>query len=97
LNLCHPRSRLLIHRYEQNLGFAAKYANRLGAHALLFNYRGVSESAGWPSTARCLVDDGRAAIEYVTRTFNTSHESLLLHGHSMGGGVIGMLAESYPE
>ena len=89
--------RMHLCRYEQNLAFAAKYAHLLGAHAILFNYRGVSESGGWPSTAQSLVDDGSAAIEYVTRTFNATQESLLLHGHSMGGGVIGMLADRYPE
>ena len=54
--------------YEQILPFLASYATALRANVLVFNYRGVGDSTGWPRRSSDLVLDGRAAIEYVVRT-----------------------------
>lgn len=48
--------------YEQNLEFALEYATALNANILVFNYRGVGESTGWPSTANNLADDAQSAL-----------------------------------
>ena len=83
--------------YEQNVAFAAQYATDVGAHALLFNYRGVSASTGWPSRGNHLVEDGRAAIRYVMEEYGVDESQVLLHGHSMGGGVVAILGPEYPK
>ena len=38
--------------YEQNLGFMLDYTQAVGANGLVFNYRGVGDSSGWPRLAR---------------------------------------------
>mmetsp|Transcript_1099 Transcript_1099/g.3149 ORF Transcript_1099/g.3149 Transcript_1099/m.3149 type:complete len:424 (+) Transcript_1099:265-1536(+) len=83
--------------YEQNIAFAAKYGAKLGAHVLLFNYRGVSDSGGWSSRSALLAEDGRTCIKYLEKTFGAVHDRILLHGHSMGGGTLHLLAKEYPK
>lgn len=84
-------------RYEQNIGFAAKYAVKLNAHVLLFNYRGVCDSKGWPSESAMLAEDASAMIEHVMSTYGAPQDHILLHGHSMGGGAIIKSMSSYPQ
>eukprot|EP00038_Savillea_parva_P018109 m.22439 g.22439 ORF g.22439 m.22439 type:complete len:413 (-) comp3986_c0_seq2:53-1291(-) len=83
--------------YEQNIAFAAHYATALNAHALLFNYRGVCESEGWPYESEKLAMDGRAAVGYVMTTYGTPEDHILLHGHSLGGGVVAKIAAEFPQ
>ena len=86
-----------VRRYEQNIAFAAHYATALNAHALLFNYRGVCESEGWPYESEKLAMDGRAAVGYVMTTYGTPEDHILLHGHSLGGGVVAKIAAEFPQ
>eukprot|EP00041_Stephanoeca_diplocostata_P035283 m.1237475 g.1237475 ORF g.1237475 m.1237475 type:complete len:397 (-) comp24669_c0_seq8:3482-4672(-) len=83
--------------YEQNLEFALEYATRLQANILVFNYRGVGESTGWPSTADDLADDARSALRVLLSKYGATEENIVLHGHSMGGGTIARVVRDYPR
>jgi len=83
--------------YEQNLVFLRVYGMKLGVNVLTFNYRGVGDSTGWPFNAMDLVKDGTAAVEYLKKTKHIAERNILIHGHSMGGGLLGYLAIKYPE
>ena len=55
---------------EQILPFIAAYAQDVGVNAIVFNYRGVGASTGWPYTADLLTADGRAIVHYLTKQHN---------------------------
>eukprot|EP00039_Didymoeca_costata_P030538 m.30053 g.30053 ORF g.30053 m.30053 type:complete len:383 (-) comp8168_c0_seq1:92-1240(-) len=79
--------------YEQNMEFIRKYALKLKAHAVIFNFRGVGDSSGWPCVANDLVKDSHAVLAFVRKQFNVTDRNILLHGHSLGAGVVSMIAE----
>jgi pimeloyl-ACP methyl ester carboxylesterase len=81
--------------YEQNIGFVMDYATRLNCHAVVFNYRGVGESKGWPYISADLGDDGAAMVEYVMKTLGVAEKNVIIHGHSIGGGVMSMLVGKF--
>ena len=82
--------------YEQILEFLARYAVDAGVGVLVFNYRGVARSTGWASTALELVDDAEAAMQYLLGTLGAQPENVVVHAHSIGGGVAAELARRYP-
>lgn len=73
--------------YEQVLEFVEQYAAKLNANAIVFNYRGVGHSTGWPSEGQSLFEDGRAVFDHVATEYGAVAPNVLLHGHSMGGVV----------
>lgn len=77
--------------------FAARYGLNLDASVIVWNYRGVGRSTGWPSTGQMLGDDGRAVIQWLIEKHNVKESDILLHGHSMGGGAIAMVHPQYPD
>ncbi len=63
----------------------------LGISVLLPEYRGYGRSAGWPS-ARTIVDDFRWFLERVGGRADVDIDRLILHGRSIGGGVVCRMA-----
>eukprot|EP00730_Choanoeca_flexa_P016780 TRINITY_DN7997_c0_g2_i1.p1 TRINITY_DN7997_c0_g2~~TRINITY_DN7997_c0_g2_i1.p1 ORF type:complete len:391 (+),score=59.88 TRINITY_DN7997_c0_g2_i1:30-1202(+) len=82
--------------FEQNLDMLAEYGAAINANVLTFNYRGVGDSEGWPFRAADLIEDGRAAMQHLLDQ-DISESYIIMHGHSLGGGVVGELAASFPQ
>lgn len=75
-------------QWEQLVFSLCHEATALGAHFLVFNYRGVGRSAGVARTAMDLVRDCEAALDWLmVGTRAVRADEILLHGHSLGGGV----------
>lgn len=65
-------------------------------NVVVFNYRGVGDSRG-VATLPGLVEDGSAVLKYVQKMFNVPLNQILLHGHSLGGGIASEVAALYPD
>ena len=63
----------------------------LGISVLLPEYRGYGRSAGWPSE-KTIVDDCRWFLERVRARSDVDRHRIILHGRSIGGGVVCALA-----
>lgn len=63
----------------------------MGISVLLPEYRGYGRSAGWPS-ARTIGDDFRWFLDRLSRRPDVDIGRLILHGRSIGGGVVCGLA-----
>ncbi len=63
----------------------------MGVSVLLPEYRGYGRSAGWPS-ARTIGDDFRWFVDQVRSRRDVDASRLILHGRSIGGGVVCGLA-----
>lgn len=63
-----------------------EYADLIQANVLLFNYRGIMESVGFPLSSRDIVVDGEACVQYLLH-LGIKEENILLHGFSLGAGV----------
>lgn len=69
--------------------------NRLGRR--IFHASCILIANRWPYSAKDLVDDGAATIEYLVRQ-GVDSKRIMLYGHSLGGGVVGELAAwRYPD
>lgn len=91
--------RLLVffHGNGGGLGAAPWFAHHLpGFDIVSFSYRGYPGSEGQPSEAG-LVLDARAIWSLVTEQLGFSPDSIVLHGQSLGGGVVNhLLTEVQP-
>ncbi|HEX7027580.1 MAG TPA: alpha/beta hydrolase [Gammaproteobacteria bacterium] len=58
-----------------------------GFNVIIFDYRGYGRSEGEPS-ARGLVDDTRAFIQYAQTLPEAQAGGLVVYGHSLGGSVL---------
>ena len=67
-----------------------------GWNVVVFNYRGIGKSTGKVSRDG-LISDGEAAIEFIKKNYQTPEKLILLHGHSIGGGIAAEVAARYPE
>jgi hypothetical protein len=82
--------------YEELLEFGQKYSQEVGTHILLFNYRGIGASSGYPRVSQDLVDDGVACFKFLINK-GIDPKNILIHGRSLGGGT-GIQVRSYwPE
>jgi len=63
----------------------------LGIGVLLPEYRGYGRSAGWPSE-KTIVDDCQWFLGRLRDRADVDHRRLVLHGRSIGGGVVCSLA-----
>jgi len=63
----------------------------LGIGVLLPEYRGYGRSAGWPSE-RTIVDDCRWFLARIHERDDVDRRRTILHGRSIGGGVVCSLA-----
>lgn len=69
--------------------------HRQGFHVLTLDYRGYGMSGGSPHEAGIYLD-AAAAWRYLTEDRQVPPESILLSGHSLGGGVAAWLAHEHP-
>lgn len=67
-----------------------------GINIILFNYRGVSDSAG-SITCQGTLLDGETMIQYATQHLGVAESDLILHGRSIGGGISATLSATHPE
>lgn len=93
-----PRAIVLFaHGNAGNLADRAQlvhtWVNHLGVTVLAFDYRGYGKSEGHPSE-KGLVDDARAAREWLARRAGVSEKDVVLLGRSLGGAVMVELAAS---
>lgn len=63
----------------------------LGAHVVLFDYRGYGENPGSPGEEH-LARDARSAWEFVIRDLGVPPERIVFYGESLGGAVATRLA-----
>jgi hypothetical protein len=82
--------------YEHKLKDSIKLAQEYDANILMFNYRGVMDSEGYPKSAQDLVLDGHTSIQFLKDQGILSDE-MLLEGFSLGGGVGTQVAALHPE
>ena len=67
--------------YENISSEYIKKIQNLGFDILLFNYRGVAKSQGYP-TAGGLIKDGKSVLQWAHLQ---SYHKKIVHGHSLGG------------
>jgi pimeloyl-ACP methyl ester carboxylesterase len=63
---------------------------------ILFNYRGVGDSQGFPNTARDLVLDGITPIDSLKK-MGVKDSNIYLEGISLGGGISAQAASHHPK
>jgi pimeloyl-ACP methyl ester carboxylesterase len=63
---------------------------------ILFNYRGVGDSQGFPNTARDLVLDGITPIDSLKK-MGVQDSNIYLEGISLGGGISAQAASHHPK
>lgn len=87
-------------RYEQYGGdsflFDIESWKKNGWNVVIFNYRGVGQSKGI-ATRDGLILDGDTVFQHVRDQFNVSEDKILLHGHSLGGGIASEVAAKHPN
>lgn len=83
--------------YEQVAREVIHQVQGLGINVLFFNYRGVEHSQGRVTKGFQLTLDGSAVLEYLKQKKGIKEQDILLHGHSMGGGVAATLLDYYPN
>lgn len=103
---CQPSSRTVIFfngngvRYEEyggvSLSFDLSSWQKRGWNVVVFNYRGVGESAG-RATRDGLILDGVAVLKGVREELKVPDHKILLHGHSLGGGIASEVAAKNPQ
>ena len=75
--------------------FTIKNWLKLGVNVLIFNYRGIEKNPG-NATRNGLIFDGDAAVQYVRDGLKVPEEKIILHGHSLGGGIASEVAVLHP-
>lgn len=74
--------------FEAKLSLAGDYADTINANILMFNYRGIGDSiSSGPTKPEDLVTDTKAMIAYLIDVKGVKPEDIVIHGHSLGGGV----------
>lgn len=72
---------------EDALYEARTLSYELDVNVLVFNYRGVGGSTGFPSTSEDLVEDGAACLDYLKKEQGADIGDIYAYGKSLGGGV----------
>lgn len=90
---------LFNHGNAGNIGhrlFLAKWILEAGASVFLYDYRGFGKSEG-KKDLQGLIDDSKAAYEYLTVEKKIAPKDIILYGESIGGGPTCSLAATVPE
>lgn len=89
----HPRPRAIALFMHGNAGNIASRAESLrilnqrhGLAVMTFDYRGYGKSEGTP-TEKGILQDARAARDWLARRCGVTPQSIILMGRSLGGGV----------
>lgn len=72
---------------EDVLPIARQMADDCSVNILVFNYRGVGRSTGFPVCSQDLVADGAACMEFLQGAKGVPTENIFAYGHSLGAGV----------
>lgn len=71
----------------QRFAPAAAHMASMGFDVLLYDYRGYGRSGGESEDEKTLFADGRAAMDYLTRTRGVTAEGIAHYGYSLGSAV----------
>ena len=82
--------------YENNLKYMEAYGRLTQKNVLLFNYRGVVDSKGYPQSYEDLVRDGDAAFEYLLQK-GVNSKNILIDGISLGGAIGTFVRALHPD
>lgn len=94
-----PITVLYSHGNADNIVPFAPEAARLAAagfDVLLFDYRGYGRSGGTSDDESTLVNDGRAAMDYLVRVRGVPPQSIAHYGYSLGSILAAELSVTYP-
>ena len=80
---------------EHSGPWIGEFAASLNANALIFDYRGYGKSEGKPHQ-QGLVQDGLAAIQWLSNRTGRSSDQFVYFGRSLGGGVAIQVAREKP-
>ena len=89
---CNPNAGV----YETNSDIVEYYRNEIGVNLLVFNYRGVGESEGRPTTARTL-NDMEDIYKWLVTEKGLCESDVMVHGRSLGGAYAAALAAKHPK
>lgn len=89
VSISHGNAELIDHLWDD-----ARRWRRLGFDVVLPEYRGYGRSTGSPSE-EAIVDDALEAIEWALG--RTGHDTVVLHGRSLGTGVAAQVAARLGE
>jgi hypothetical protein len=82
--------------YEECLEEMKELSQRTGANVLIGNPRGVFRSEGLATKSKQLILDGEAKVQYL-KNLGVDTKNILLHGHSLGGGIATAVAVNHQE
>ena len=74
-------------KYEDWLWYFHLFSDDSGLGFLCFNFRGVARSEGTVTRPEDLINDVRAAFDFLVEEGGVRPEHILLHGFSLGGAV----------
>ncbi|MEZ6093125.1 MAG: alpha/beta hydrolase [Pirellulaceae bacterium] len=85
------RNIVVFHGNAENVATtSSNYAKELGeslnANVFVFDYRGFGKSVGQPFE-RVVVEDGVAAVQWLSNRLNIKPGEMIFYGSSLGGGV----------
>lgn len=83
--------------YEEHIIPLEHLADDVGANVITFNYRGVIDSEGRPSSAADLIEDGECVMQFLIDEKGLISKNTSIYGHSMGGGIAAKVQENHPE
>lgn len=87
--LFHGNAGSISHRVAKGAAY-----HLFGVGVLLVEYRGYGGNSGTP-TEQGLYNDGRAAMDFLTKKLNLPPEKIAIYGESLGSGVAVQMATEY--
>jgi len=88
---CHGNGGNITHRAD----ILVRLRSELDASIFIFDYRGYGRSQGSPSE-HGVIEDGRAALKWLSEKAGVPRENIVLMGRSLGGGIAVALAGEGP-
>jgi pimeloyl-ACP methyl ester carboxylesterase len=91
---------LYLHGSTQNISanvFHVRRFHKLDFSVFIISYRGYGKSGGSFPTESQINEDAEAAWSYLVKTRNIDPATIIIYGHSLGGGVGIQLALNHPK